>query len=594
MAEENNLENELDENLEETTALDTLDEDLGDDLDVGGDEEEGTEGTEGDLTEDGATAAASGGFLDRVKGIPQLIMSSRRNQIIFGIVTVGLIIGAVLMFTGEEEKPLSNHAALGQQESPTFDSSSIIKKKKPKKKKKKIKYVDLYKQLESKQLSPILRELSYLNISYNVVQNGKQFDLQVDQDQLDEAKHVLAIKGMPSGTVKGYEIFDEASNLGVTEFDKRIRLIRALSGEMEKSIMEFDVVDYAYVEIVIPETKLFAVTQPPVTSSILIKRRNGANINDETVYAIMQLVSNSVENLLPENISVVDTEGRVLSTGVLDRMTKKIEEIQKKSKAPIAGVGNGKVIIPAIEDVVDWFQLKFNYETVLEKKALNQLNGVLPIGSYKTAVTIDLNSVSKTGAPDIKQIVTSVVVDDQFDEVELTNETIDQIKQAVAGAVGYLEGRDKIHISKASFLPKRVRADEDDSDIKKEIVLPKDTVVDKLARLARLWPIFGIGCLITSAVLILVFFVKSLVEKVIQILSAIPALFKRKKKEEPVEEVQEEAVEEEIIEEVGLNEQDVVNGLKTKSDFAKVIQLKAISTQEIEDVVEELKELIKG
>ena len=89
--------------------------------------------------------------------------------------------------------------------------------------------------------------------------------------------------------------------------------------------MEFDVVDYAYVEIVIPETKLFAVTQPPVTSSILIKRKNGANINDETVYAIIQLVSNSVENLLPENISVVDTEGRVLSTGVFERMTEKIE-----------------------------------------------------------------------------------------------------------------------------------------------------------------------------------------------------------------------------------------------------------------------------
>ena len=193
-----------------------------------------------------------------------------------------------------------------------------------------MKYVDLYKQLESKQINPILRELSYKNISYNVVQNGKQFDLQVDEDQIDEAKQILAIKGLPSGTVKGYEIFDEASNLGVTEFDKRIRLIRALSGEMEKSIMEFDVVDYAYVEIVIPETKLFAVTQPPVTSSILIKRKNGASINDETVYAIIQLVSNSVENLLPENISVVDTEGRVLSTGVIDRMTKKLRQVKIK------------------------------------------------------------------------------------------------------------------------------------------------------------------------------------------------------------------------------------------------------------------------
>tara|TARA_B100001121_G_scaffold309351_1_gene335923 strand:+ start:12445 stop:14199 length:1755 start_codon:yes stop_codon:yes gene_type:complete len=584
MAEENNLENEFEENMDDSNELDSLD-DLDDDA--------GNPDSEIQSAE--LNNAASSGLLKRIQEIPKVILASRRNQIIFGVTVLCLITLIVFLFTRGKSKAVSQqNSGLVQAESPTFDSSAIVKKKKTKKKKKKIKYVDLYKQLESKQLSPILRELSYLNISYNVVQNGKQFDLQVDEDQMDEAKHVLAIKGMPSGSVKGYEIFDEASNLGVTEFDKRIRLIRALSGEMEKSIMEFDVVDYAYVEIVIPETKLFAVTQPPVTSSILIKRKNGANINDETVYAIMQLVSNSVENLLPENISVVDTEGRVLSTGVLDRMTKKIEEIENKSKPPIAGVGNGKVIIPAIEDVVDWFQLKFNYETVLEKKALNQLNGVLPIGSYKTAVTIDLNSVSKTGAPDIKQIVTSVVVDDQFEEVELTNETMDQIKQAVAGAVGYVEGRDKIHISKASFLPKRVNQIDIEEEETREIILPKDTVLDKLSRVARLWPIFAIGAVITSGILVALFFIKTIFEKLFQIISVIPTLFKRKKKEAQIDDEVIETSDPMIEEEIVLTEQDVVNSLKTKSDFAKVIQLKALSTQELEDVVEELKELIKG
>tara|TARA_Y100001935_G_scaffold244489_1_gene236952 strand:- start:731 stop:2485 length:1755 start_codon:yes stop_codon:yes gene_type:complete len=584
MAEENNLENEFEENMDDSNELDSLD-DLDDDA--------GNPDSEIQSAE--LNNAASSGLLKRIQEIPKVILASRRNQIIFGVTVLCLITLIVFLFTRGKSKAVSQqNSGLVQAESPTFDSSAIVKKKKTKKKKKKIKYVDLYKQLESKQLSPILRELSYLNISYNVVQNGKQFDLQVDEDQMDEAKHVLAIKGMPSGSVKGYEIFDEASNLGVTEFDKRIRLIRALSGEMEKSIMEFDVVDYAYVEIVIPETKLFAVTQPPVTSSILIKRKNGANINDETVYAIMQLVSNSVENLLPENISVVDTEGRVLSTGVLDRMTKKIEEIENKSKPPIAGVGNGKVIIPAIEDVVDWFQLKFNYETVLEKKALNQLNGVLPIGSYKTAVTIDLNSVSKTGAPDIKQIVTSVVVDDQFEEVELTNETMDQIKQAVAGAVGYVEGRDKIHISKASFLPKRVNQIDIEEEETREIILPKDTVLDKLSRVARLWPIFAIGAVITSGILVALFFIKTIFEKLFQIISVIPTLFKRKKKEDQIDDKVIETSDPIVEEEIVLTEQDVVNSLKTKSDFAKVIQLKALSTQELEDVVEELKELIKG
>ncbi len=577
MAEENNLENEFDDNL---AADDVgLPEVINDELDESPVDTSNNENPS---------------ILNRLKTLPSAILSSRRNMILAGVITLALVLTSFFLFRDGSDNQVTNpQMGMGAQESPQFDSSNIVNKKSEKKKKKKIKYIDLYKQLDGRQLSPILRELNYKNISYNVIQNGKQFDLQVDEDQVDEAKQVLAIKGMPSNVVKGYEIFDEASNLGVTEFDKRIRLIRALSGEMEKAIMEFDVVDYAYVEIVIPETRLFAVTQPPVTSSILIKRRNGANINDETVYAIMQLVSNSVENLTPENISVVDTEGRVLSTGVLDRMTAKIEEMQEQAK-PIADVGKGKVIIPAIEDVVDWFQLKFNYETVLEKKALNQLNGVLPIGSYKTAVTIDLNSVSKTGAPDIKKIVTSVVVDDQYDEVDLSEEPMTQIKQAVAGAVGFVDERDIIHISKASFLPKRqTTAQQQLDNIQKQAILPKDTIFDKAGRLLRLWPIFGIGVLLTAGVLIIGVVLKNVLQKTVQIILGLGGLFRSKKKDEDVIEDL-PPIEENIVEEDILNEQDVINGMKTKSDSAKVIQLKAKSTQDLEFLVDELKELIKG
>jgi hypothetical protein len=191
-------------------------------------------------------------------------------------------------------------------------------------------------------------------------------------------------------------------------------------------------------------------------------------------------------------------------------------------------------------------------------------------------------------------VVTSLVVDDQFDEVELTNETMDQVRQAVAGAVGYVEGRDKIHISKASFLPKRVQQIAVEEDVKSEIVLPKDTVLDKLTRLGRLWPIFAIGCVITSGILVVLLFIKTVFEKLFQIISVIPTLFKRQKKDEPMDdeivELNDPMVEEDIV----LTEQDVINSLKTKSDFAKVIQLKALSTQELEVVVDELKELIKG
>ena len=124
--------------------------------------------------------------------------------------------------------------------------------------------------------------------------------------------------------------------------------------------------------------------------------------------------------------------------------------------------------------------------------------------------------------------------------------------------------------------------------------MPKDTVLDKLSRVARLWPIFAIGAVITSGILVALFFIKTIFEKLFQIISVIPTLFKRKKKEDQIDDKVIETSDPIVEEEIVLTEQDVVNSLKTKSDFAKVIQLKALSTQELEDVVEELKELIKG
>ena len=245
---------------------------------------------------------------------------------------------------------------------------------------------------------------------------------------------------------------------------------------------------------------------------------------------------------------------------------------------------------------MDWFQLKFNYETVLEKKAINQLQGVLPVGSYKAAVTIDLNSVTKTGAPDIKKIVASVVVDEQFEEVELDDQLTKQITQAVAGAIGFQESRDTIHISKAAFLPKRTETQVESSEFdKQKIVFPEESFLDKTKNVLRLWPIFAIGSAISILLITSFVFLRSLILGLISIFKAIPKLFKRKKKEkiEVEGEIEVEDIKEPEEVAVVLNEQDVINAIKSKSDYAKTIQLKALSTQNVEVLVEELKELIK-
>ena len=203
MAEENPLENELDQPTDEQENFDLEDLDA-DATDIADDQQESSQ------------AVASTG---RFSNIINSIKTNRRSQFLLGGIGLVLIVIISFMIASPDKKEEAVNPGMTQAEAPNFSSEEIVNKKSSKKKKKKVKYVDLYKQLESKQINPILRELSYKSISYNVVQNGKQFDLQVDEDQLDEAKQILAIKGLPSGTVKGYEIFDEASNLGVTEFD---------------------------------------------------------------------------------------------------------------------------------------------------------------------------------------------------------------------------------------------------------------------------------------------------------------------------------------------------------------------------------------
>ena len=153
---------------------------------------------------------------------------------------------------------------------------------------------------------------------------------------------------------------------------------------------------------------------------------------------------------------------------------------------------------------------------------------------------------------------------------------------------------DKIHISKAAFLPKRVTFDENE-DVEKTILLPKDTFSEKFKRISRLWPIFIIGCLISTSVIVVFYFFQSIFINILNGFKALGGLFKRKPKPEIQDDIDEDNVEEvseEIIPE--LVEADVINNLKAQSNFAQVIQLKATSTQELESVVDELKEMVKG
>jgi flagellar biosynthesis/type III secretory pathway M-ring protein FliF/YscJ len=376
---------------------------------------------------------------------PERFWSRKRLLITIAVITGVFALGAVLYSMRVSDAP------------PALKPGQKGQPAEKKKKKGKIKYQKLFGQLTLEQQSNIIRELSFAGIDFETEQNGSNYTIMVDQEELEHAKSLLAIKGIPSGGSKGYELLDNNQTLGITEFDKRIRFLRALAGELERAIIQFDGIESCKVQIVLPEQKLFSVTQPPVTASILVRRKLGHELTDENVHSIIQLVANAVENLQPENISVIDTEGRVLSTGIFERLAQR--ENRKANQAAAAASQNaepstntlGAPIVPDFKQMNKWLEVKRKYEKELEDKAIRQLLGILPVGSFKLSITADLASAEEGKVPEVLRLTVSIVVDGNNKDIYLDEELKSQIFNTVAGAIGYIKNRDNIILTRADF-----------------------------------------------------------------------------------------------------------------------------------------------
>ena len=391
----------------------------------------------------------------RIPMIPSGSVISRRTVISMIFVLIFLVLGAILYFNLSSDSKSSKKTNQNNSTGTAIIPSESASESSPKKKKK-IKYEKLYNQLESGDASEILKELSMAGIQFKTEQSGQKYSILVDETEIDAAQNLLAIKGLPSNTATGYALLDDTQTLGVTEFDKRIRFLRALSGELEKAISQIQIIESAKVQIVLPEQRLFTVTQPPVTASIIIRIQEGKKATDEIVFSIIQLVSNAVENLQPENISVVSTTGELLSDGIFERMAIKRSGLVEEKQESNDVVANreealGYPIIPNYENIQQWFDIKWEFENKLKEKIFKQLLGILPIGSFKVDLTTDIGAIEEGSVIDVKRQTVSVVVDGLNENIFIDPAFKEQIFTTVAGTIGYVRGRDSIQLSVAEF-----------------------------------------------------------------------------------------------------------------------------------------------
>jgi len=174
-------------------------------------------------------------------------------------------------------------------------------------------YAPLYTDLDAKDAGEIINKLDDEKIAYKLADGGKS--ILVDPSQVYKTRLMLAQEGLPKGGVMDFsDVFDK-TKLGTTDWERQLQYNQALQGELTRTIEEMAEVQSARIHIVQPEKSLFidTGTKSEASAAVFLKLRPGAQVTEEEVKGIINLVSHSVEGMKPENVTVIDDYGRMLS-----------------------------------------------------------------------------------------------------------------------------------------------------------------------------------------------------------------------------------------------------------------------------------------
>jgi len=220
----------------------------------------------------------------------------------------------------------------------------------------------LYKELAPEEASKITEKISDKGIVYELRNGGTSIYVpakEVYQLRLDMAK-----EGLPEGRQGGYKIFDN-EKIGISPFVQNVNLKRALQEELAKSIQMIDGVIHARVHIVSSEQTLFTSEAGKTTASVVLRLRPGYKLSPLNIAAITHLVSGSVEGLSSPNVTVIDSQGRLLSgesdhamasgAGTVqdyrERVEQSLEDKVEEMLVTVLGSGRAKVRIHAVIDM---------------------------------------------------------------------------------------------------------------------------------------------------------------------------------------------------------------------------------------------------
>ncbi len=169
----------------------------------------------------------------------------------------------------------------------------------------------LYRGLPQDSAAEVVSYLKSKNIPYKLEPGGT---IRVPRDKVLELRMEIAAQGLVGGPGPGFELFDKG-HIGATEFLQRVNYQRALEGELARTIMSLRAIKYARVHLALPRESLFIEEAKPPKASVFVALKPGYQLTRREILGIVNLVSGAVTGLTPENISIVDSTGRLLYRG---------------------------------------------------------------------------------------------------------------------------------------------------------------------------------------------------------------------------------------------------------------------------------------
>jgi len=235
-------------------------------------------------------------------------------------------------------------------------------------------YRVLFSNLSDSDAVQITEELQKDGVKYQV--NDNTGTVMVPADKVHEVRMKLAAQGMPKGSGIGFEMLEKDSGFGTSQFIETARYQRALEGELARTIMALRNVKSARVHLAIPKQPSFIRKRRKPSASVMVVLYPGRSLDDGQVSAIAHLVSSSIPNMDPKQVTVVDQGGHLLTSADMSpQMTLSSNQFDYRRKleqyyvqriedllTPITGMGKVRAQVSADLDFTDVEQTKESYD----------------------------------------------------------------------------------------------------------------------------------------------------------------------------------------------------------------------------------------